>query len=357
MGLIDSLKKSKEANKEQTTPPPAGHTLKQVLQDKNKSDLFYKLLRQDGNEDLANRLAEGKMDSGDLDLLEIERLAFSEKITRSEKVEKMLTKENVIDLARNHPEFEKLVNLGGPEEVIKGIKNRLRDIAITDEGRFNTILGRMEDKEAREEVHKKVEEKVEKLLESKNITPEEYTEALAIKDPIKKKEALRELSKRTNGGFKRAINFLSGGKWGKDSTLRELELNETLLEASIAELNAHQAEIANALFYSISENEEMRNSFIGEITNEKTQEKPEIGFREAKKGNFDEKEYNKAWEARKKAEKFSTKSTADQDAIRDAFTNEQKQEYKDKNDGKGLWVRAFEAFFENMIDRKKKELK
>ena len=44
-----------------------------------------------------------------------------------------------------------------------------------------------------------------KLLKKKNITPKEYEDALAIEDPIKRDEALKELSYKTNTWFKRTI--------------------------------------------------------------------------------------------------------------------------------------------------------
>ena len=62
MGILDSFRKSKEEKKTQTTPPRQGHTLADVLQDKNKSYLFGKLLERDGDQELAARLAEGKLE-------------------------------------------------------------------------------------------------------------------------------------------------------------------------------------------------------------------------------------------------------------------------------------------------------
>src|SRR3989344_3226096 len=73
MGLLDQFRQRKDKEKEKTEghpiPPPAGHTLAEVMQDKTKSDLFLKLLRK--NDDaLAMRLAQAKLQESDISLLE-----------------------------------------------------------------------------------------------------------------------------------------------------------------------------------------------------------------------------------------------------------------------------------------------
>ena len=166
----------------------------QVLQDKNKSHLFGKLLERDGNQDLAKRITEGKLEESDIAVLEEQRKLFSEKITQSEKIEKMLTKENVIEFARNHPDFEKIVNLVGPEKAVKAIQSQLKDISITDEGRFNIIASAMEARDSyKNGDYKKLNDQVEKMCKDNKIRPQEYLDALAIQDPAEKEEALNIL--------------------------------------------------------------------------------------------------------------------------------------------------------------------
>ena len=85
---------------EQTTPPPRGHTLAEILHDTNMSHLFGRMLSMGNQEELAVRLMSGKLESEDIELLEEERKRFSEKILLSEKTEKLLTEENVVEIAR-----------------------------------------------------------------------------------------------------------------------------------------------------------------------------------------------------------------------------------------------------------------
>ncbi len=363
MGIFDSFRKSKEKEKApHTTPPPPGHTLTEVLQDKNKSHLFGELLKRDGNEDLALRLASGKLEESDIFYLEQQRKIFSEKMTQSEKIEALLTKDNVIEFARNHPEFEKVINLLGPEKAIKVIQGQLKNISITDEYRFNSIASAIETYEGyRTGELKTVNDKVEKLCKDKKITPKEYLDALAITDPEEKERVLRELSDRTYSGFSKAINFISRGAFKKNSTLEDLRYSEFLMETSIDELNAYQNNIGAALFASLSGNEEMRSSLFSGLLNEKATEEAKPGFKDAKKesasNTFTEKKFNEDWEAYKKASGYETASALDQDATKDAFIEEQKGKYQEKNkQAQGFWASIFTTLLEEMINNKKAEL-
>ncbi len=355
MGILDQFKKSKE-KKEQTTPPPQGHTLAEVLQDKNKSHLFGKLLEEGGNKHLAARLAEGKLEESDIQLLEEQRKIFSEKITQSEKVERLLTKENIIDFARNHPEFEKIINLVGPEKAIKVIQSQLKEISITDEGRFNVIASLMEAYDSNKNgEYKEINDKVGKLLKDNKISEKEYLDVLAIVDPDEKEKALKRLSVKTFGGFKKALNYF--GLYEAKDTFESLKESEISLEDSITQLNIHNESIGSALFLSVSGNDDMRKALFGELLNEKAPEEPKSGFREAKKETFNESEFGTAWEDKKKATPGYATLGAGQEAVKQAFIDEQKKAYKEKNEGKGFWHEILSAITEALISSKKDKLK
>ncbi len=356
MGILEQFKKSKDkqAEEEHITPPPEGHTLAEVLQDKNKSHLFGELLRVDGNEDLAVRLAEGKIEKSDINLLEQQRIKFSEKITQSEEIEKLLTTDNMVAFARNHPEFEKIINLIGPEKAIRVIQSQLRDISITDEGRFNRIASAMETYESyRNGEYKAVNDRVEKLCKDKNISPQEYLTALAIEDPAEKEKALKELSNRTYGKFKKAINFVSAGTWAKNTTLEALKASEGSLETSIDDLNVHQSDIGSALFASVSGNDQMRNNFFSELVHEKAPAEAKKGFKDAKQESttFDQGGFDTAWIDFKNKMNYAGSDASTQSSLRDNFIDKQKDLCREKNQGnKGFWASIFGAIFEAMAE-------
>src|SRR3989338_3637378 len=342
MGLFDSFKKSKEEQKQKenpTTPPPVGHSLAEIMKDKKQSDLFGKFLGREGMNELAERVALRNLSEGDITLLEEQRKIFSEKIIKAEKIEKLLTQENVLEFARNNPDFEKVINSLTPERAIKAISSQLKEIAVSDEDRFNVVASLIEVKESyKSGDYKKNEERIEKLLEEKGITLQEYQEALMIADPVAKKEALKQLSYKTNGGFKRAINFLSVRKWGKDSTLKELNEAETSLKDSLEQLDIQNQSIGAALFMSVNENEDMRKAFSYELVGEKTPEEPRSGFKDFKTTTYNENIVDDGWELKKEQSHYDQLTPVQQENIRNTFKDEEKEAYILSNPGKSFWA-------------------
>ena len=363
MGILDSFRKSKEEKKTQTTPPRQGHTLADVLQDKNKSYLFGKLLERDGDQELAARLAEGKLEENDIALLEEKRFVFSEKITQAEKIEKLLTKENIIDFARSHPEFEKIVNLLGPEKAIKAIQGQLREISVTDESRFNSVLSAMEFLDSyKNGEYKIVNDEVEKICKDNNIRPQEYLAVLAIEDPIEKEKKLKELASRVPSELRKTMNWLSRGMVGKGGTfnkdvLESLQSSENSIQNSIAQLDLFHKDIGAVLFYSVSGNDSMRNALASELTNEKVQEEPKSGFKEAKKEAFNEDEFEKEWKKEKEYVGYEGLNDDERERAKQTFVDNAQMHYLEKNTGKGFWHEILVTITEALINSKKDKLK
>ena len=363
MGLLDQFRKNKQEQKQKenpTTPPPAGHTLDEVLKDRNKSLLFYELLGREKMDALAERLRKGELAEGDVELLEEQREAFSKKITQAERIEKLLTVESVIDLARNNPDFQKVINQLTPEKAIKAITSQLREISINDEDRFNVIYSLLEAKESyKSGEYRETEEKVEKLLKEKGITSKEYLDAIAIKDPDEKEEALRQLSHKANTGIKRAINGLSrlvGKNWAKDTTLEELNESEATLRDADSQLDIQSRSIGDALFMSINENKAMRDSFGSELVGEKTPNESKAGFKELRKETLDEGEWNENWVSEKQQTSYDTQPEETQKNIKNMFIERAKENYRKKHEGKGFLHRIILIWIEGLIDNKKDKL-
>ena len=359
MGIIDQFKKTKDATKEQTIPPPQGHTLAEILQDKSNSHLFGRLLERDGHEDLAQKLIEGKLEKEDLELLEEVRLKFSEKITQSERIEALLTEENVVEIARNHPDFAKIINLVGPKKAIKAIRSQLKEICITDEYRFSAIADPIEAHDSyKKGAYKETNEKVEKMCRDNNISPQEYLDALTIEDPKEKEKALKKLAKGQHGKFIRACNVV----FGKERrNLRDLKDYEALLENSVTELDSYRDDIGSTLFLSISGNDDMRDALSRELVSESAPvAEPKNGFGDAKKetmGAFNEKDFDRNWEAYKARMSYDTSTDSERDYIKDTFVDSQKEAHKKKNaKSKGFWASIFSTFIEGKIDSKRETL-
>ena len=360
MGILDSFRQSKEKPRDHVIPPAEGHTLAQILKDKNKSHLFGKLLDRYGRDDLALRLAKGELEENDVSLLEEERLRFSEIMARSEKIKSLTTEENIIEFAHRHPDFEKIVNLLGPEKAKKVIQSQLDEIAFTDEYRFDRIADSMEAYDSyKNGKYKAVNDQVEQMCKDGKFTPQEYLDALAIQDRRKKAEALKELANKTHGKFKKVVNFLSHGRLSRDR-LEELETSRTLIESSVDELNRYQSDIGSELFLSVDTNEHMRNALSRELVDDRTLVETKPGFSDIKREastTFNQAEFDTAWDDFKKREAYGAAYDYEQDSLKDKFIDEQKRKHKEKNaQRKGFWQSIFESLFEGMINSKKNTL-
>lgn len=360
MGIMDSYRKMREEGREHSTPPAKGFTLAEILKDKSSSDLFGKLLKKEGQEELALRVIGGKLEADDIHLLEELRLKFVEKIDQSEKIEKLLTKENIAGIARKHPDFAKVINLLGPEKAIKAIRSQMKGLCITDEDRFNAIAEPVVIYDSYQNgQYKESNDRVEKMCEDMGINQQEYLDALAIKDPDEKEKALKKLAKGKYGKYRAAWNKISGKNREKLGDLKDAELS---LENSIDMLDSYKTDIGDALFTTVHE-DDMRDAMSRELISETAAPvaEPKIGLGDAKKetaGDFNQKEFNQDWETLKTNESYDALFADEQDALKERFIDQQQKKYREKSEKrKGAWNYFFAALFERNIKSKKDSLK
>ncbi len=368
MSFLDTFRKSKEATAPHTTPPPAGHTLSEILNDNNKSDLFSKLLEREGDQDLAARIQAKSLTEADVHLLEERRKVFSEKITLSEKTEKFLTKDKIIAFARKHPDFEELINLHGPEKAIKVIQGQLKEISITDESRFNSLVSEIDTITSFESgEYKRVNDEVEKLLVDSKILPEQYQAALAITDPLARQMAISKLvpdiaEKRT--GWKSVLDFFHTKKVADYATSNKLNTAGTLMEATLDQLNAHEGDMGALLFATLNQNDTMRNALSAELIGERAPGEPKIGIKKAREGAIDTKqideEMDEDWHMWKRDKDYDNplKTDIERKSSKKEFLRRAQNYYREENDrGQSFWEQAFAAFTDTFIKDKVKKLK
>jgi len=363
MGILDSIRKSKIEKKEKDAPVVVGPTLDDVMQDPERFHLFGEMLKTGGSKELselAERMAAKNLDQGDFAILEKQRKIFNEKMNSAERVEKWLTKENIMDLARNHPSFKGVIGVLDPEKVIEVIQSQLKGMSVTDEARFKKLLSGIDKSESfKNGAFKKLDEDIEKFLKDKKISPQEYKDAIAIEDEKKKAEALEKLADRTNTDFKKAINFLSRGKWGKDTTLSDLHGFEASSAEVIAELDNYQKSVGATLFASLNSNESMRKAMSHAIVGEEAPQGPKKGFRELRKDAFDEAKIDADWENEKKRIKpaWSGLDLEKKKKERNRFISEQVAAHKVEDVGGGFWARIFATLFDRKIEDHREDFK
>lgn len=353
---MDQFRKNKEKAEEHETPPPRGQTLAEILSDKNNSHLFGLILEKDNQHDLAGKIASGKLEQDDINALEEYRLKYAEKIAQSERIENLLTEETVIAIARQNPDFAKIVNLVGPKKAIKAIRSQLKETCISDENRFNLIAEPIEIYESyKNGAYKKINEDVEKLCKDNKIKPEEYLKALAIEDEDEKEEALKKLARGQHGGFvsaMRAVFRVNARLVGK------LEGAEASMEDSMAQLDDYKNDIGNVLFSSVNGGEDMRNALARELLSENAPApEKKTGFGDAKKdARFDEVEVDKKWKTFKEAAEYDT-HPEDQEHIKDMFIDEQIKEHEgDPSKKMSFWEHVFSSLFAEKIKDKRNKL-
>ncbi|MEI8174603.1 MAG: hypothetical protein WCG28_01485 [bacterium] len=362
MGILDKVRKNKEEKLDKAEQvSPAGSSMPEIMKDKKKSVLFGEMLKQAGKLDLAKRLREGKLDANDLADINKYREAFTGMEVESERVRGLLTEESINNLTRYHPDFKQIVDSSTPEKVIKAIESQLELLFVSDRARFDEIVSAMEGSEKYQSgKYQENEKKIEEFCSKNKIDEEEYLKILAIENKSERNLAMLKLAKSKNGRFKKVIHAITFGLKAKDNTLdilSGLKDSEKAINGSIKKLDGLQREIADALFSSLTQNESMRHALSRELIGEKAEEDGRMGWKEAKGQTLNETELNNGWEARKKRERYASKSVLEQEAIKDTFIQEQKAEYKRANQGKGFWATVFEDFIEGLIDAKKSKLK
>ncbi len=354
MGMMDKYRKrAEEKEKDAATPPPHGLTFAEIKQDREKSHLFLLLLKQNGHKDLATRIAERKVaGAADVQLIEKQRKIFAEKMVQSEKVEKFLTKENMVSLARNHPNFEAIVNAGS-EQAIRAIKNHLREISITDESKFNAVVESLKIHDDYENggEYKELDQRVDKLCKDNGITSQEYFDALDTQDPIEKKKALQKLASKSYGEFRKALDWISGGSLS-EGTLKSLQNSQDSMENQIEELNKRKGDIGSALFLTITSDK--AEAMLNAVYNEESPEKPKSGFLDAQKDStLDEVQLQKEWKAKKAMmghANYNQLNKTERDVVKEQFLKEQDEKYEKKNKGKGGWHDFFAAVIKSLLD-------
>jgi hypothetical protein len=362
MGIIDQFRKNKEEKIDKVKPaPPEGHSVPEIMQDKKSSVLFGELLKKNGLTDLGHRLREGKLDPGDMAVLDKHRKEFSEMLVESEKTREFLTEENIISLARNHPDFKQVIDVSTPEKVAKAIGSQLEFLFINDRNRFNEVVSAMKDLEKYGGgKFKENEKKIEKFCSDNGISQEEYLGIVAIKNGSERNLAMAKLAKSKYGKFKRVVNWVTHGKYAKDNTgdiFSALKDSEKTMNSSIKRLDGLHREIADALFLSLTQDESMRHALSRELVGEKAEEDERIGWKDAKGQTIDEDKWKKEWEICKREKDYRRSSMVEQEGIKDTFLQEQKDAHKKKNANKGFWATIFEDFIEKLINDKRSQLK
>lgn len=357
MGILDSFEKRRRET--EIIPPPKGHAISEILRDKTNSHLFGKLLELHGEEELGKKIYEGTLEEDDLAELSKYREMFSEKIERSKDIEKLITKDNVVEIARVSPEFAKIMDLVTPEQAEKVIREQLRKKCFEDEVSFSLVSDAIKAcADYKNGKYAENEKEIERVCKSMGIDPEKYLDAIAIKNPGEKKAKLLELVRGDSGFGIFLFNRLTGqNKLARKNLLKA----EDLLKKSVKELDDARKHMGEMLSVSIAGDDDARNALVKELLSErtKTEKEPKVPFSEGKEmTSINEEVWKEDWEEFKTRESYaSAADDTERDLIKDSFLKEQIKKYGEKHkERKGFWASVFTTLLEEKIMDKKATL-
>lgn len=333
-------------------PVPETKTLADILKSPSESAMLGKFMEVANDHELAGRLATGDLNEEDLEKLEEYRENNVEKLAQVESLDASFTPEYMKEFGEQSPEFQKLLNLVGPEKAANALKSQLREVVATDPERFSamhtSLLSLSEYKSGK---MKDLEDKIRDQLKDykTNIKDEDFQTVMAINDPAERSVELRKKVRGSFGIFRKAADYVSFGKFSKPAA-EELSKNKKLMDDAIQDLDGHIEDLGSSLNTMISKNGEVRKAFARELINEKTPKKtPEKGFEGIKN---EAKELDNAWVSYRSEQKYESATPADRSNIEDSFRAKMKTEHAAKPAKKGIFARLWASFFNTAVDKK-----
>jgi len=347
---------------EEPIKPQWQPTLKDILNDKEKSSLFGDMLKRDNDTEIANRLAEGNLTEGDISSLEERRTTFTETMKRVESLKETITPATLEAFARNNKDFEKILKLVGPDSAVAIYKKQIAEFSISDPDRFTALANATENYNSYlagdwKETDTFVKDELKKL----NVKESSYAKALAIEDEVDRAKALRGAVREGYGWFKKTGDWLSAGALSKGK-VGLLEEGKDVIDDARAKLQYYRSQVGDTLSASTEGNEIMRKALSQELVGDKMESKPATGFKEMKNSVMTESALQQQWSAYKKHNEDISKVSweeLEQDRktmARNEFTQAQKDLYKQTNKDKtGFWGTVFGAFAEMFVSNNNNE--
>lgn len=250
-------------------------TLKEILADKEKSSHFGELLQKSGNQDVAERLFQGKLAAGDLEKLDKQRQEFQkqQQETAKEMKEKNellkdaretlrsgFTVEALTQFAGQSKQFEmivKAIGAGGAREVIL---SQLEPLAMRDPGRLKAILDVFKKFSESSKAKDKPDIEIAQICKKHGIQEDEFNDIMKDNpDQESRRKALQEKIGEKMGKWKKFNTFSTESR-------RESQAKDILDKNEITALkNGYESDlrmVGDAMEAAISKNQEVQEAFM-----------------------------------------------------------------------------------------------
>ncbi len=326
-----------------------GPTVKEILADKGKSDLFGEYLLNEGDKELGEKLLTGEPDRGDIDVLSKKRKGFLEILQRAENASELLDSDSLKEIIESSPDLKKLAEVGGSESIRAALKNNLPKMAITDRTRFEGLDKLIVARAKFIEEQGSLEETVKKTFEKYELNDDEIVKIVRGGDISEIVEKIKE-----DMSF---VRSLLNSKGDIEKELRGLAKSHVLIfERQMAEAQSNMKRLGQSIESSLMDNDELRKAYAAEIRKDKSI-KPEQGMSFADAKSEMEQRPDKG-EVEQMRAQYRIKYRADLNAGRmtesDVSAKVARDYTSQKSKGKkGFWAMIWKQFFmasvENMI--------
>lgn len=350
MGFFDSFRKEQKA-KEPKVEIPEGKLLTTLLKG-TESDMVSHILKKEGQDDLAERLAAGTLVEGDLKILEEIRVQVNKRLEQIEMVKTSVTEDTVEEYAKNSPKFLSLIGLVGRKEAAKAINEQMKKLAMEDEDRFDELCRKFDKiTNFTSEVDKDIKEMCAKY----NMTEATYQKALNIKDPAEQRKFLQRQVHDSYTGFMKFRDLF--GSFSKQDAIGLINKKEELMD-NIEEVDESIKSVGDYLTGIVDENDFVREAFTRKILEEKPPKvDPEPTFKEirAEMKEFSPADVDQKWQEVRTNGNFDTISPTKQNKLRKDFIKELEEQFKarqQKIEKKSSWLDIFSNFFTNFLGSK-----
>jgi hypothetical protein len=141
------------------------------------------------------------------------RVEYNLRRAEIEKVQEMLTPEEIQHIADTDPRIQEIVGKIGPEKASELLGKEFADLAMSDVKSFNTTVKNLKDVHERRtgEDAARLERRTQEQLIKYGISDEKYWEATRSGTTLTTKDNLSQLARENYGWFEKSVDFATGG--------------------------------------------------------------------------------------------------------------------------------------------------
>ncbi|MCL5257837.1 MAG: hypothetical protein M1505_01225 [Patescibacteria group bacterium] len=345
---IERIKKEWDKNKELEPSADPNLNLREILADKNNSELFGTLLDKKNENDLGQKLVKGELKPEDLKQLEGYRNEFVKILDDSKKVNEMLDSRVLNGVITRSPNLQTLNHLVGQDGIQRTVAKKLNFLAIEDKDHFDQIINSFERVQEQKSAEAEKDEEIKKICAQYSVSDRDLGDVLKIDDTNKRLIQIRGL-------IKKRMSF--GGLFQNREISRraeELDRRDDIV-ALLAEADKTMLSLGDSLSLSIGNNDEVRRELVsflrGEDKSKREEGETEMSFKESKELYLSQSDLEAAWQRfvgdsndKELVGRAQKNDLVAKGELQNLFVQNYLGDKNKKIKKKGFWYKLLEAF-------------